>query len=453
MNFIAIDFETANFKRQSICSIGIAVVENSEIVKTVERLVKPTPDYYEGINMSIHGIKPEMTEDQPTFKELWNEIKPFFENQKIVAHNASFDMSALRYVLDAYNIPYPEIDYYCTMLISKKIYPGLINYQLPTVCKHLEIEDLTHHNAVSDALAAAKIMINILKHNNINSFEELENAYNFSRGKIHFNTYSPFSIYIGVRPETKDIFDRSGNETDPKYIDKEHPFYNKRVVFTGALTNLPREDAKRIVEKIGGITKPENLSSKTNFLVVGTYDYNKYGKGFKSGKLKKAEELIARGKNLEIISEKDFLKMIHFDNASFEITVEEINKDSNNLLSRHIYSEFYGKKVYFSSDLSFSRYIAFQSVGNCGGYGHDYDTDEIVNSDYFIIADKLIKDLEKGIKQKSLIDFENNRREAQNRGDFKDIQLISESAFIKYMKIREKHIEGKEFMNIYDVTI
>jgi DNA polymerase III subunit epsilon len=137
MNFIAIDFETANFKRQSVCSVGLAIVENFKVVKTVNKLIKPTPNYYERINMSIHGIRPEMTENVLAFDELWPEIKPYLENNHIVAHNASFDFSALRYVLDSYEIEYPRLNYYCSMQISKKIYPGLVNYQLPTVCKQI----------------------------------------------------------------------------------------------------------------------------------------------------------------------------------------------------------------------------------------------------------------------------------------------------------------------------
>ena len=147
MNFIALDFETANFKRQSVCAIGLAIVENNEIVKTIYKLIKPTPNYYENINMSIHGIKPEMTENEKTFDELWDEIKIYFENKTIVAHNAAFDLSALRYVLDSYNIPYPTLGYYCSMLTSKNMYSGLTNYQLPTICKHFNINNLSHHNA------------------------------------------------------------------------------------------------------------------------------------------------------------------------------------------------------------------------------------------------------------------------------------------------------------------
>lgn len=196
MDFVSIDFETANFKRQSVCSIGLAVVENFEIVKTINRLIKPTPNYFESINMSIHGITPEMIEHEPFFKDLWYEIKPFIDNNKLVAHNASFDFSALRYVLNTYQIDYPSLDYYCSMLLSKKVLPGLVNYQLPTVCKHLGISGLSHHNAESDAIACAKIMIEICKLHNVLSLDELEKKVSFSKGVIFPNSYIPFSCNV-----------------------------------------------------------------------------------------------------------------------------------------------------------------------------------------------------------------------------------------------------------------
>lgn len=320
MNFIAVDFETANFKRQSICAVGLAVVEDAKVIKTIHKLIKPSPDYYESINSSIHRITAEDTKNAPTFKELWSDLRPYFEKQNIVAHNAAFDFSALRYALDAYQIDYPELDYYCTMLLSKKALPGLINYQLPTLCKHLEINDLNHHNAESDALACAKLMIELFKKHNTQSFKELEKQLKFNKGKIYPNDYLPFSCCIKKKdPQTLFKEPKTGYEPDT-----EHPFYNKRVAFTGALSNLSREDAQRIVTDIGGITKPINVSRKTNYLVVGCLEYTKFGEGFKSSKLRLAEELIAEGHDLEIISEVDFFKMIHFDKASFETTISQL---------------------------------------------------------------------------------------------------------------------------------
>lgn len=450
MKFIAIDFETANFKRQSVCSIGLAVVENFEVVKTINRLIKPTPNYYEAINMSIHGITPEMTEKEPSFKDLWNEIKPFIDNNKLVAHNASFDFSALRYVLNSYQISYPSLDYYCSMLLSKKVFPGLINYQLPTVCKHLGIDGLSHHDAESDAVACANVMIEICKANNVASLNDLEQKLELSKGEIYPNSYSPFICYIRKTSTNRQLFDIVPETTE---FDEEHPFYGKRVVFTGALSKLSRNDAKQIVANIGGIIKPDNLSSKTNYLVVGTYDYNQYGEGFKSSKLKNAEEMIAQGKELEIISEIDFFKMVHSETTSFEIKTEQIEDDSKAFLKRNKYNDFSYKKVYFSSDLSIERTTAFQHVGNCSGYGHDYDTVEIPNSDYFVISDKLITDLKNGIKNKSIIDFEKLRNGAQNRGNLSSVKLLSESTFLEYMERRVKFQNGEIKMAIHEWEI
>lgn len=447
MKFIAIDFETANFKRQSVCSIGLAVVENFEVVKTINRLIKPTPNYYEAINMSIHGITPEMTENEPTFSDLWNEIKPFIDNHKLVAHNASFDFSALRYVLDSYQIDYPTLDYYCSMQLSKKVFPGLVNYQLPTVCKNVGISDLKHHDAESDAVACANVMIEICKSQNVNSLDDLEQVLGFSKGEIYPNSYSPFSCYVRKSTTSKKLFDIVPETTD---FDEEHPFYEKRVVFTGALSKLSRNDAKQIVANIGGVIKPDTLSSKTNYLVVGTYDYNQYGEGFKSSKMKKAEDMIAQGKELEIISEIDFFKMVHSETTSFEIKTEQIENDSEAFLKRNKSNDFSNKKVYFSSDLSIERTTAFQHVGNCSGYGHDYDTEEISTSDYFVISDKLIVDLKNGIKNKSIIDFEKLRNEAQNRGNLSSVKLISESTFLEYMERRVKFQKGEIKMAIHE---
>ena len=45
-NFAAIDFETANEQRTSVCSVGVVIVREGEIVDTYYSLIRPEPEYY-----------------------------------------------------------------------------------------------------------------------------------------------------------------------------------------------------------------------------------------------------------------------------------------------------------------------------------------------------------------------------------------------------------------------
>ena len=62
----------------------------------------------------VHGIKPNDTKDCPTFPEVWNDVVPLLNNRIIVAHNASFDMYALKDAFKVWHIDYPSIEYYCS---------------------------------------------------------------------------------------------------------------------------------------------------------------------------------------------------------------------------------------------------------------------------------------------------------------------------------------------------
>ena len=76
---------------------------------------------FNSFNISIHGIKPSDVADKPEFDVLWNEIKPLIENKFLIAHNAGFDFSVLRKTLEAYNLPFPELEYSCSYIFSKKV--------------------------------------------------------------------------------------------------------------------------------------------------------------------------------------------------------------------------------------------------------------------------------------------------------------------------------------------
>ena len=119
LNFVAIDFETATEDRSSICEIGITVVRDSQIVETKSWLVRPEGNRYCAMNVAIHHITPDMTENRPSFPEVWKEVEPYLSGQIVVAHNTAFDMYALRDALDKYRLPYPTFSYYCSFRVAR----------------------------------------------------------------------------------------------------------------------------------------------------------------------------------------------------------------------------------------------------------------------------------------------------------------------------------------------
>ena len=138
MNFVAIDFETANSSRSSVCSLAAVTVENGQIVRSNYSLIRPPVMRFDYRNVQVHGINPEDVESKPTFNELWERIRPHLENKIVIAHNASFDMSVLRSILKEYALPIPKFKHACTVQIAKKAWPGGENYKITHTCAKVQ---------------------------------------------------------------------------------------------------------------------------------------------------------------------------------------------------------------------------------------------------------------------------------------------------------------------------
>jgi len=147
--FTAIDFETAQGYRHSICQVGLVRVVNGVITETFESLVKPPDNYYWDRFIEIHGITPEMTKESPTFDLIWHKIEPFINKQNVVAHNMVFDSGCLKGTLEYYGIEIPLYTDYCTCNLYNR-------RSLNELCKQYKIE-LNHHDALSDARACAEL--------------------------------------------------------------------------------------------------------------------------------------------------------------------------------------------------------------------------------------------------------------------------------------------------------
>ena len=161
-DFAAIDFETANNERSSVCSVGVVVVRGGEIVDSFYSLIKPEPEYYSYWCSRVHGLCCEDTEDALVFPKVWKQIEPLIEGLPLVAHNKTFDEGCLKAVFRVYQMDYPDYVFYDTLCAARRTFPYLENHQLHTVAAACGYRLKNHHHALADAEACAWIARAIL---------------------------------------------------------------------------------------------------------------------------------------------------------------------------------------------------------------------------------------------------------------------------------------------------
>ena len=105
-NFAAIDFETANSERTSVCSVGGVVVRDGVIADSFYSLIQPEPNYYTYWCTRVHGLTQADTETAPVFPHVWERITELIGDLPLVAHNSPFDESCLKAVFRCYQMDY-----------------------------------------------------------------------------------------------------------------------------------------------------------------------------------------------------------------------------------------------------------------------------------------------------------------------------------------------------------
>ena len=178
-DFIAIDFETANQEPSSVCSIGVVMVRNGQIVDTFYSLIQPEPNYYNYWCQRVHGLSRQDTDDAFVFPKVWEQLEEriaavFFSkgyndkryqiaNLPFVAHNARFDEGCLKAVFRVYQMDYPDYCFYDTLTASRRQFGhSLPDHQLHTVAAACGYDLQHHHHALADAEACAAIALYLL---------------------------------------------------------------------------------------------------------------------------------------------------------------------------------------------------------------------------------------------------------------------------------------------------
>ena len=174
LNFVAIDFETANGSPASPCAVGLVRVTDGKIAESVATLIQPPyPNnwFHEG-NIKVHGIRPSDVDGAPEIHEALAFILAFVGDYPMVAHNAPFDMGVLRKSAELIEWPLPQLNYTCSLAISRKTY-NLESYRLNAVAYAVGHEEFNHHDALADSDACARIIIHAAKRHGVETMDEL----------------------------------------------------------------------------------------------------------------------------------------------------------------------------------------------------------------------------------------------------------------------------------------
>lgn len=175
MTITSLDFETANQSHVSICAAGIAVFENGNLTESPHWLVRPPKGhgFFRDDFTEIHGLTWFDVQDAHDFSAIAPELLERLTHADIViAHNAPFDIGALRATLNHFGLACPEFDYFCTWRVAKRIWPELPNHQLNTLAARIGHE-FQHHHAQADAVAAGRVLLAMMKHANATTPREL----------------------------------------------------------------------------------------------------------------------------------------------------------------------------------------------------------------------------------------------------------------------------------------
>ena len=175
MIMTSIDFETANYSRVSICAAGLAVFEDGSLTESPYWLVRPPKGkgWFREDFTEIHGLTHHDVLDAPEFPAIAPELLARLNRSDLViAHNAAFDIGHLRNALDHFGLPRPKFDYVCTCNLARRVWPELSSHDLKSLAMHIG-HDFNHHHAQSDAEAAGRLLLAMMKFMNVKTPREL----------------------------------------------------------------------------------------------------------------------------------------------------------------------------------------------------------------------------------------------------------------------------------------
>lgn len=283
MKFVAIDVETANADMASICSIGVASFEHGALASEWYSLIDPD-DFFDPVNVSIHGISEGDVRGAPTFRDAATDIDRFLGGQVVVTHT-HFDRAAIHQAARRWSLNAPSCSWLDSARVARRTWVACAKsgYGLANVCQMIGYT-FEHHNALADAKAAGHVMLAAMQESGLDLDAMLKR------------------VLQPIDPSS------SGSAAITRDGNPDGPLAGEVIVFTGAL-EIPRREAADLAASVG-CNVANSVTKKTTLLVVGDMDVTKLAGHDKSSKHRKAEGMVAAGHPLRIIRETDFRELV-----------------------------------------------------------------------------------------------------------------------------------------------
>lgn len=279
MNFTAIKVDTMTGNTLSLCGIALVKVVKGVVTQKFYSLVKPVPT--DGrTNTGINGVTEEMVENAPTFKELWPQMEGFIQKQDIVSHTSN---GIVENVLD-------DVGAYYGINVDYRLNFNTLNYEgvsLVAACdkEGIIIPDEEDPLCIATAIAEYRLKLYGLpvpqRRDNFD-FRKMMKMARSGHTRLRGDAVKPLS--------------------DDEVINKDTPFFHKKVVITGVFNSFPnRDDLAKLLRSYGADLN-QSISRKTNIVVVG--------KDAGPSKLKKIIDLNENGASIETWAEDKLLQVM-----------------------------------------------------------------------------------------------------------------------------------------------
>ncbi len=284
MQFVAIDFETANNSADSACQLAAVKVVDGAIVAEKCWLIRPPSMYFSPRNIAIHGIRPADVKQSPTMAVVWGELQSLIDGEVVIAHNARFDVGVLVSSLAAFDVACPDFEFNCTRSLARGAWPGRSGYGLKPLGNWLGVS-FKHHDALEDARCCSSIALAVAKTCEQSDLESLESALSIRRGSYRQGLItSPRSL----RRSRADVAEGGGRTTADRWgfplkgaagrvgVDPgtvlsasagELPLANRRFVFLGPLRGLTLSETIQLAESLGATCEPK-VQAGVNYVVA-----------------------------------------------------------------------------------------------------------------------------------------------------------------------------------------